>query len=81
MSIKQDVAQVLKCVAMPVVFLSLFVSPSKGGAITTAFSIYSTDWEMLARATMGISAIARSEVKKIAQIEQLNHLNAVVSQR
>lgn len=75
--VKREVATMLQSVTIPTIFLSLFVSPSKGGALTTVFSIYSTDWEMLAKATMGITAIARREVKKIAQTEQLSHLNGI----
>jgi hypothetical protein len=71
--VKLEVGKVLERFLIPAVFVSLFVSPSKGSALTTASSIYGTDWEMLAKATIGIGLITKKQVRDVADFEQLKH--------
>jgi hypothetical protein len=71
--VKLEVGKFLERFMIPAVFVSLFISPSKGSALTTASSIYGTDWEMLVRATIGIRSITKSQVREIADFERLKH--------
>jgi hypothetical protein len=71
--VKLEAANYLERFMIPAVFVSLFISPSKGSALTTATSIYGTDWELLAIATNGIGPIAKSQVRDISDTERLKH--------
>lgn len=71
--VKLEAANYLERCMIPAVFVSLFISPAKGSALTTATSIYGTDWELLAKATISIGSIAKSQVRDIADTERLKH--------
>lgn len=62
---------------IPVVFASIFVSPTnpagQGGAMTTIASIGQTDWAGLVRAAVAISEIPRHSIKHICFSESLKH--------
>lgn len=71
--VKLEVGKFLERAIIPTVFLSLFVSPSKGSALTTAVSIYNTDWEMLVKATVGIAPITKASIRKLCDEERFKH--------
>ena len=72
-----EVGKFLERFIIPAVFVSLFISPSKGSALTTASSINGADWEMLVRATIGIGTITKSQVREITDFERLKHNGAL----
>lgn len=71
--IKLEVGKVLERCLIPAVFVSIFVSPSKGSALTTASSIYGTDWEMLTKAAIGVGLVTKKRVREAAGIEEIKH--------
>lgn len=71
--VKLEVGKVLERCFIPAVFVSIFVSPSKGSALTAASSIYGTDWEMLTRAAIGVAQVTKKRVRDAADIEKIKH--------
>lgn len=71
--VKLDVGKFLERVLIPAVFISLFIGTSKGSALTTATSIYNTDWEMLVKATIGTAPITKASVRKLCDNERYRH--------
>jgi hypothetical protein len=64
----------LQRIIMPVGGLICFFGPSEGAAITTMFSVGTTNWEYFAKATMSVPKVIRVAVGKVAFDETLKHL-------
>ena len=75
--VKLEAAKYLERLMIPAVFVSLLISPSKGSVLTTATSIYGTDWELLAKATVSIGPIAKGQIRDISDYERLKHNGAL----
>lgn len=61
--------KILQNLMIPAVFASCFVGPNVGSSVTTFYSIGSTDWALLAEASIRIGDFARHEITNICADE------------
>lgn len=64
-------SKTLQKIMIPAAFATCLIGPSKGSAITSFYSISTTDWSLLANAVSAVPAIARHNIKNICAYEAL----------